>query len=58
VEAHPQGSLVSSAVFLFEDRGPDAAGGAELADLLEEVYVRVEEEREARGEVVHVEAGL
>src|SRR5215208_5327077 len=58
VEAHPPRSLVLRAVFLLEDRGPDAAGGAELADLLEEVYVRVEEEGEARGEVVHVEAGF
>ena len=37
---------------------PDAARGAELGDLLEEVVVHVEEEREPRREVVHVEAAL
>jgi hypothetical protein len=37
--------------------GPDAAGGAELADLFEEVDVGVEEERQPGGEVVDVEAG-
>ena len=36
--------------------GPDAAGGAVLGDLLEEVVVGVEEEGEARGEVVDVDA--
>ena len=35
---------------------PDAARGAELGDLLEEVEVAVEEEREPRREVVDVEA--
>jgi hypothetical protein len=34
---------------------PDAARRAELGDLLEEVEVDVEEEREARREVVDVE---
>src|ERR687885_249009 len=58
VEAHAQGPLVSGAVFLLHHRGPDAPGGAELGDLLEEVYVRVEEERESRGEAVYREAGL
>ena len=33
-------------------------GGAVLGDLLEEVDVRVEEERQARRERVDVEAGL
>jgi hypothetical protein len=37
-------------------RRPDTARGPELADLLEEIYVRVEEETETRGEVIHVES--
>src|SRR4030095_11376079 len=37
---------------------PDAAGGAVLGNLLEEVVVGVEEERQARGKVVHVEAAV
>jgi len=36
----------------------DAAGGAELADLLKEIDVRVEEKRQARGERIDVHAGL
>ena len=45
------------AVVLLQPPGPDAASGAELADLLEEVAVGVEEEGEAGGELVDVEAG-
>ena len=37
---------------------PDAPRGAELGDLLEEVDLRVEEEAQARGEVVDVEAAV
>ena len=37
---------------------PELARGAELGDLLEEVAVRVEEERDPRREVVDVEAGV
>src|SRR5215213_8808075 len=48
--------LIFGAVLLSQDGGPDAACGPELADLLEEIYVRVEEEAQTRGEVVHVEA--
>ena len=36
----------------------DAAGGAELGDLLEEIVVHVPEEAEARREVVHRHAAL
>ena len=43
---------------LAHDRRPHAARGAELRDLLEEVVVDVEEERQARREVVDVEAAL
>ena len=37
---------------------PDLAGCAVLGDLLEEIAVRVEEEGNARDEVVHVEPGV
>src|SRR5215204_263702 len=58
VEAHVQRTLVTGSVLLLHHGRPDAPRGAELGDLLEEVYVRVEEEREARREVVHVEPRL
>src|SRR3712207_7630582 len=58
MEAQPQGPLVPGAVLLLHHVRPDAPRRAELGDLLEEVYVRVEEEREAWGEVVDVEASL
>ena len=43
---------------LLHDARPHAPRGAELRDLLEEVVVHVEEEREPRREVVDVEAAL
>ena len=46
--------FVGGAVALFHPPGPDAASGTELADLLEEVGVGVEEEREASPELVDV----
>src|SRR5215211_9488081 len=58
VEAHEQGLLVLRAVPLLHHGRPDAPRGAELGYLLEEVYVRVEEEREPRGEVVDVQPRL
>src|SRR5215208_739544 len=58
VEAHEQTALVLRTVLLLHHGSPDAPRGAELGDLLEEVYVRVEKEGEARSEVVHVEARL
>src|ERR671920_327144 len=48
VEAHPQGPFVFRAVLLFEYGRPDTTGSPEFADLLEEIYVRVKEEAEAR----------
>ncbi len=58
VEAHQHRALVLGAVGVSHLARPDAAGGAVLRDLLEEVDVRVEEEAEARREVVDVEATL
>ena len=52
VEAHQPGARVLRAVALAQLARPDPAGGAVLGDLLEEVDVRVEEEGEARREVV------
>ena len=55
-ELHALGLLRAEAL-LHEPR-PDAARRAELGDLLEEVVVDVEEEAEARRELVDVEAAL
>src|SRR5262249_14153046 len=46
------------AVALTQLARPDSAGGTVLRDLLEEVEVRVEEERETGREIVDVEAAL
>ena len=51
-----RGSLRAEA--LAHERRPHAARGAQLGDLLEEVVVQVEEERQPRREVVDVEAAL
>ncbi len=55
VEAEHPGARIFCVEALAHDAGPEAAGGAELGDLFDEVVVRVEEEREARGEGVDVE---
>ena len=55
VEAQPLRARGTRAVDVAQPARPDPAGGAELGDLLEEVDVRVEEERQARGERVHVQ---
>src|SRR5208282_3292494 len=44
--------------FVAHHPGPDPARRAEFGDLLEEIVVRIEEEREALSEVVHVETPL
>ena len=41
---------------LAHDPRPQAARGAELGDFFEQVVVRVEEERQLRGEIVHAQA--
>ena len=56
VEAHPGRALVLGAVALGHQPVPDPARGPELGDLLEEVAVAVEEERQARREVVDPQA--
>ncbi len=58
VEAHEQRARVARAIAVAQLPRPDATGGAVLRDLLEEVEVRVEEEGEARRELVDVEAAL
>ncbi len=58
VEAHQQRALGARAEALAHLSRPDPPRRPVLRDLLEEVEVRVEEERQARREVVHVEAAL
>ena len=55
VEAHDPRARTLRAVPLLEVARPDAARGAQLGDLLEEVVVDVPEERQPRREVVDVE---
>ena len=56
VKAHLHRALVLGAVRVAHLARPDAPRGAVLGDLLEEVDLRVEEERQPRREVVDVEA--
>src|SRR5205807_7391481 len=58
VEAQAERLLLLRAVAIPEPPRPDAPSGAVLRDLLEEVDVRVEEEREALREVVDVQPPL
>ena len=58
VEAQPQRALVLGAEALAHDRRPHPPRRAELRDLLEDVVVAVEEEGQARGEVVDGQAGV
>jgi hypothetical protein len=55
VEAHQQRALRLGAVALAQHPRPDPPGRAVLGDLLEEVDVRVEEERQPRRELVDVQ---
>ena len=57
VEAELQGPLVKRAVAVAHPAGPNASGGSEFADLLKEVGVAIEEERQPGGEGVHVQSG-
>ena len=57
VEAKRDGARVRRAEAIAHDLRPEAARRAELRDLLEEVVVRVEEEREALAEGIRREAG-
>ena len=56
MKAQLQRALVPGAEPLAHHARPDAPRGAILGDLFEEVAVRVEEERHARHELVHVES--
>ena len=57
VEAQQLARLLLGAEALVHDPVPHAPRGAELGDLLEEVVVRVQEERQPRRELVDVEPG-
>src|SRR5437879_2711698 len=54
----PPRRSISAMYALAHDPRPDPAGRAELRDLLEEVAVDVEEERELPREVIDVQAAL
>ena len=56
METHHHRPRVLCAITLPHVAGPDAARGAQLRDLLEEVVVNVPEEGKARSERVHVQA--
>ena len=56
VEPQPA-RFVARAEPLAHEPGPEPARGAELRDLLEQIGVAGEEERQPRREAVHVEAG-
>ena len=56
METHHHRPRVLRAITLPHVAGPDAARGAQLRDLLEEVVVNVPEEGKARSERVHVQA--
>ena len=55
MEAEHPGAWVLRLEALAHDARPEAARGAKLGDLLEQVVVRVQKEREARRDVVHGE---
>ncbi len=55
VEAQPLRPVGAGTVDVAQPAGPDPPGRAELRDLLEEVDVGVEEERQARREHVDVQ---
>src|SRR3954453_11752820 len=58
METHEPRARVPRAVALLQLTRPDSPGRAVLRDLLEEVEMRVEEERESRREVVDLEPAL
>src|SRR5688572_1184308 len=52
-----QRTRIASLETIPHDARPQPPGGAKLGDLLEQIVVRVEEERNARREIVDREAG-
>ena len=56
MKAHQPGALVLGAETGLHYLTPNLPGGAVLGDLFEKIVVRVEEEAQARTELVHVEA--
>ena len=56
MEAQQARAVVLRAETVFHQAVPNLAGGAVLADLFEEIVVRVEEEAKARAELVHIKA--
>ena len=58
MEAQLPGPLLLRAVTLPHPARPDSPGGAELRDLLEEIDMSIEEERQSGGEIVDVHPAL
>ena len=58
MEAQHPALVVARTELLAHDARPHAARGAELGDLFEEVVVRVEEEGQARCELIHRQTGF
>ncbi len=56
VEAHQPCALLLGAEAVLHQPVPDLARGAELGNLFEEVAVGIEEEAEARAEVIDIQA--
>src|SRR5690606_39410298 len=56
MRAQPPGLLLLRAIHIAHALRPDAPRRTELRDLLEEVVVHVEEERQAGSEIIDVEA--
>ena len=50
VKAHLHGLRIGRAKAIFHQMGVQAARGAEFRDFFEEIVVRIEEKRQARGE--------
>ena len=58
VEAQRPGLSGSAPEALAHDLRPQTPRRAELGDFFQQVVVRVEEERQLRGEIVHIQAGV
>src|SRR5215472_11766753 len=58
MESHHHRTLISGFEALFHDASPQPARSAELGDLLEEIIMDVEEERQAAGKLVNLEPSL
>src|SRR6266478_1500815 len=58
VEAQKQRARITRGEAIAHDAGPQAAGGAVLGDLFEQIVMSVEEERKLRREIIDAEASV